>query len=68
MLPPIAMEDSAIGSSVVRQEVRSSDPPSEPSWAGKKTGMLGVAVIAAANFVLHMIFNNRYGYFRDEFD
>ena len=30
--------------------------------------MLAVAGIAAASFVLHMIFNNRYGYFRDEFD
>ena len=33
-----------------------------------KNGMLAVAGIAAASFVLHMIFNNRYGYFRDEFD
>ncbi len=38
----------------------------ERSWA--KNGMLAVAGIAAASFVLHMIFNNRYGYFRDEFD
>jgi len=60
------MEDSANGSSVVRQGVRSADPPAEPSWA--KNGVLAVAAIAAASFVLHMIFNNRYGYFRDEFD
>src|SRR5258705_13813157 len=31
-------------------------------------GMLAGVVIAAASFVFHMIFNNRYGYFRDEFD
>ena len=42
------------------------DRTAEPSWA--KNGMLAVAGIAAASFVLHMIFNNRYGYFRDEFD
>jgi hypothetical protein len=33
-----------------------------------RSGMLAVAAIAAFTFVLHMIFNNRYGYFRDEFD
>jgi hypothetical protein len=31
-------------------------------------GMAAVAGIAAFSFVLHMIFNNRYGYFRDEFN
>src|SRR5258708_16771651 len=41
-------------------------PPVEQTWA--KNGMLAVAAIAAFSFVLHMIFNNRYGYFRDEFD
>ena len=30
--------------------------------------MLLVLVVAIAKFGLHMIFNNRYGYFRDEFD
>jgi len=35
-------------------------------WA--RSGMIAVAGIALASFVLHMIFNNRYGYFRDEFD
>lgn len=30
--------------------------------------MLAVAGIAAFSFVLHMVFNGRYGYFRDEFD
>ena len=39
---------------------------SEPNWA--KNGMLAVAGIAAFSFVLHMVFNGRYGYFRDEFD
>src|SRR5690349_4071497 len=33
-----------------------------------RDGMLLVLVIAMAKFALHMIFNNRYGYFRDEFD
>ena len=28
-------------------------------------GMLAVYGIAVASFVLHMIFNGRYGYFRD---
>jgi hypothetical protein len=42
------------------------DRTAERSWA--KNGMLAVAGIAAASLVLHMIFNNRYGYFRDEFD
>ncbi len=31
-------------------------------------GMTATACIAAFSFVLHMVFNNRYGYFRDEFD
>lgn len=31
-------------------------------------GMTLTACIAAFSFVLHMVFNNRYGYFRDEFD
>lgn len=38
----------------------------EPSfWA---QGMLAVVLIAFAKFLLHMYFNNRYDYFRDEFD
>jgi 4-amino-4-deoxy-L-arabinose transferase-like glycosyltransferase len=32
------------------------------------TGMAIIWAIAVANFLLHMYFNNRYGYFRDEFD
>lgn len=31
-------------------------------------GMIAVLAIAAAKFLLHLYFNNRYGYFRDEFD
>src|SRR5258708_14086083 len=31
-------------------------------------GMLIVVLLALANFLLHLYFNNRYGYFRDEFD
>jgi hypothetical protein len=31
-------------------------------------GMLVVMLLALANFLLHLYFNNRYGYFRDEFD
>jgi Dolichyl-phosphate-mannose-protein mannosyltransferase len=31
-------------------------------------GMLVVLLLALANFLLHLYFNNRYGYFRDEFD
>ncbi len=40
-------------------------PVKQPSW---QSGMLAVLGIAAASFVLHMIVNNRYGYFRDEFN
>jgi 4-amino-4-deoxy-L-arabinose transferase-like glycosyltransferase len=31
-------------------------------------GMLIVLILALANFLMHLYFNNRYGYFRDEFD
>ena len=31
-------------------------------------GMLAVVLIALAKLALHCLFNNRYGYFRDEFD
>ena len=33
-----------------------------------QNGMVVVIGIAAFSFALHMVFNNRYGYFRDEFD
>src|SRR5437899_9715658 len=31
-------------------------------------GMFIAVILALANFLLHVYFNNRYGYFRDEFD
>jgi Dolichyl-phosphate-mannose-protein mannosyltransferase len=31
-------------------------------------GMIIVLFLALANFLMHLYFNNRYGYFRDEFD
>src|SRR5208337_5429766 len=57
MLSP-KMQDLAAGSQ--------ADRPAEPGRANN--GMLAVAAIAAATFALHMVFNARYGYFRDEFD
>ena len=57
MLPP-TMETVVTGSP--------PDRSAERNWAN--SGMLAVAGIAAASFVLHMIVNGRYGYFRDEFD
>ncbi|HEX9112302.1 MAG TPA: hypothetical protein VF845_12550, partial [Terriglobales bacterium] len=46
-----------------------SDPQGHPGprsfW---QNGMLAVTGISLFSFALHMIFNNRYGYFRDEFD
>ena len=42
------------------------DRVAEPSWS--RNGMLAVCGIALASFVMHCIFNGRYGYFRDEFD
>ncbi len=38
----------------------------EPSFLAD--GMIVVLFLALANFLLHLYFNNRYGYFRDEFD
>jgi|HubBroStandDraft_2_1064218.scaffolds.fasta_scaffold03218_8 hypothetical protein len=43
-----------------------ADRPEKQSWT--RDGLLAVGGIAVVSFVLHMIFNNRYGYFRDEFD
>jgi len=57
MLPHI-MSSAAIGSAENRVTKR--------DWKGN--GMIAVCGIALASFVLHMIFNGRYGYFRDEFD
>src|SRR4029077_12153018 len=42
-----------------------------PSWVRRSpmtTGMTLIWVIALAKFLFHLYFNNRYGYFRDEFD
>ena len=50
-------------------EIASELPAHAPvEQTSAENGMLAVAAIAAFSFVLHMIFNNRYGYFRDEFD
>ncbi|MBZ5656693.1 MAG: single-stranded DNA-binding protein [Acidobacteriia bacterium] len=43
-----------------------TDRDPELSWT--RNGMLAVCGIALASFVVHWIFNGRYGYFRDEFD
>ena len=47
-------------------QLSSSANPGAPSFfAG---GMLIVLAIAFVKLILHCVFNNRYGYFRDEFD
>src|SRR2546421_3781611 len=46
---------------------RSSDSVGEPRTFLAK-GMTVVVVIALGKLLLHFVFNNRYGYFRDEFD
>jgi asparagine N-glycosylation enzyme membrane subunit Stt3 len=46
-------------------------PPSVPGRNHQSfvaTGMAVIWAIALANLLFHMYFNNRYGYFRDEFD
>jgi 4-amino-4-deoxy-L-arabinose transferase-like glycosyltransferase len=48
-------------------------PVQVPNLASEKSGFLAngmfiVFLLALANFLLHFYFNNRYGYFRDEFD
>ena len=50
----------------VTQFDRTYERATATDW--KSSGMLAVAAIAAFSFVLHMIVNGRYGYFRDEFD
>ena len=42
--------------------------PSSGRQSFFRGGMLIVLAIAAAKLVFHCVFNNRYGYFRDEFD
>ena len=61
MLPP-TMDEMASTTTADRLKERTN----RLNWASN--GMLAAATIAAASFVLHMIFNGRYGYFRDEFD
>src|SRR5215813_10508287 len=48
---------------ISRSEISSSR---KQSWLS--TEMAAVPVLALGNLVVHCIFNNRYGYFRDEFD
>jgi 4-amino-4-deoxy-L-arabinose transferase-like glycosyltransferase len=43
-----------------------SSPTQKQSWIS--SGMAVVWAIAVFNLLLHIYFNNRYGYFRDEFD
>jgi dolichyl-phosphate-mannose-protein mannosyltransferase len=46
-----------------------SDSKDQPQKQGFwDNGMVAVCGVAAFSFVLHMYFNNRYDYFRDEFD
>src|ERR1041385_2158914 len=45
-----------------------SDDAKLGSFPFLSSGMAVVSVIAAGKVILHCIFNNRYGYFRDEFD
>jgi hypothetical protein len=52
------MTSTAVSSPVASQQQRSF----------LANGMLIVLVIALAKLAMHFIFNNRYGYFRDEFD
>src|SRR5436190_19836024 len=55
-----------MSSSVISRTSPSQTSSDKPPFL--QNGMLAVLGIAAASFVLHMFFNNRYGYFRDEFD
>jgi 4-amino-4-deoxy-L-arabinose transferase-like glycosyltransferase len=52
---------------MTNNSLRASDPSSkDPSFLAN--GMLIVVAVALAKFVFHCYFNNRYDYFRDEFD
>src|SRR6266403_5406479 len=46
----------------------SSATPTQPRPAFFAQGMLVVVAIALAKLAVHCVFNNRYNYFRDEFD
>ncbi|HEY6442035.1 MAG TPA: glycosyltransferase family 39 protein [Candidatus Acidoferrales bacterium] len=45
-----------------------SPAPAHDQQSFFSTGMAAIWVIAIADLLLHIYFNNRYGYFRDEFD
>jgi hypothetical protein len=51
-------------------KIAASQPPvlEDQKQSYLAEGMLIVVLLAAANFLMHLYFNNRYGYFRDEFD
>src|ERR1700722_15619601 len=42
--------------------------PSQARQSPMMTGMVIIWAIAFAKFLFHLYYNNRYGYFRDEFD
>jgi hypothetical protein len=46
----------------------SIDAPDRNQQSSFTTGMAFIWAIALANLLFHIYFNNRYGYFRDEFD
>jgi 4-amino-4-deoxy-L-arabinose transferase-like glycosyltransferase len=54
--------------------MQTSSPEIQPAVDGSERqplladGMFIAACLALGNFLLHLYFNNRYGYFRDEFD
>lgn len=56
----------------MNNQVEMANKPAETLQSEKEPflsgGMLGVVLLACANFLFHWYFNNRYGYFRDEFD
>lgn len=72
---PVLSHDAAKGSSeatslMTQTQHGAFDRPLPPQrqegfWT---SGMLIVLAIALAKLVLHILYNNRYGYFRDEFD
>jgi hypothetical protein len=53
-----------------QMKINTEQPPdlNEQKQAFLADGMLVVLLLAFANFLLHLYFNNGYGYFRDEFD
>src|SRR2546429_7470416 len=56
-------------SKLLRSHTTDQTPiPNNQSQSLLADGMPIVLFLAFANFLLHLYFNNRYGYFRDEFD